>query len=247
MADWIPAEVTEKICWSKQLFSLRFEAELPPFKAGQFISAALDIDGERVVRPYSLVNGPANRPHEIYFNIVPEGPLSPRLAELDVGGQFWLKGGAKGMLTLDRLAAGRDLWMMATGTAIGPFLSILTTDELWQRFQNVVLVYGARYTQDLSYQESIRAMLDRHSAQLRYAPVVSREQAAEALQGRITTLISDGQLEERIGLTLAPEQSQVMLCGNSGMIEDTTQILSDRGMLLSKPRKPGHIATEKYH
>lgn len=77
MGEWLEVTVAETVRWNDGLYSLRFDAPLPAFKAGQFVRVGLDIDGERVARPYSLVNAPTETPHEIYFNVVPEGPLSP--------------------------------------------------------------------------------------------------------------------------------------------------------------------------
>src|SRR3569832_1149689 len=86
---WVVVSVVERIRWNDALISLRFEAELAPFNAGQFIRAGMDIAGERIARPYSMVNAPDERPHEIYFNVVRVGPLSPLLAELQPGEHFW--------------------------------------------------------------------------------------------------------------------------------------------------------------
>ena len=82
MAGWLDGVVIENRQWSERLFSLRIRAPLADFKAGQFVRVALDIDGERVARPYSLVNAPGDELLEIYFNIVEQGPLTPRLAAL---------------------------------------------------------------------------------------------------------------------------------------------------------------------
>ena len=90
MAEWLDGKIIEKIRWNERLFSLRIRSDLGSFLAGQFVRVALDIDGERVARPYSLVNKPGDECLEIYFNIVPEGPLSPRLAELEVGDDIFV-------------------------------------------------------------------------------------------------------------------------------------------------------------
>jgi len=36
MSEWVEATVVERIRWNDALISLRFEAELAPFNAGQF-------------------------------------------------------------------------------------------------------------------------------------------------------------------------------------------------------------------
>ena len=61
------------------------EADIAPFRAGQFTRLALEIDGEMVARPYSFVNGPDNPLHEFYFITVPDGPLTRELVRLQPG------------------------------------------------------------------------------------------------------------------------------------------------------------------
>jgi ferredoxin--NADP+ reductase len=247
MPEWIRGTVTGSRVWNDRLYSLRFSADLAPFKAGQFVRVGLDCDGERVGRPYSLVNAPDERPLEIYFNIVEEGPLTPRLAEMQAGDELWVAPKASGLLTVEDAPEVPHLWMMATGTAIGPFLSILKDAAAWERFERVVLVHGVRTHDELTYGDTVREMLARHGDRLDFVPFVSREAPREGLAGRIPAAITDGRLEARVGLALGPEQSHVMLCGNSGMIEDVSGVLGERGMKRHRRRDPGHISTEKYH
>ena len=96
MEDWLEGKVIEKRHWSNKLYSLRFRAPVAAFSAGQFTRLALEIDGERVARPYSFVNPPQDDLLEIYFNEVPEGPLSPRLAALEPGDRLWVRGPVAG-------------------------------------------------------------------------------------------------------------------------------------------------------
>ena len=119
----------------KEVVHLAIEADAPAFTAGQFIRVGIDLEDGRVGRPYSLVNPPNERHLEIFFNVVPEGPLSSRLAALEPGDSLWLTDAANGFLTLDEVPDNaRDLWMLATGTGVGPFLSMLQTGQPWQRF-----------------------------------------------------------------------------------------------------------------
>ncbi|MBI3560564.1 MAG: ferredoxin--NADP reductase [Gammaproteobacteria bacterium] len=247
MSDWIEARVVENYQWNSKLFSLRFEADINPFKAGQFLRVGLDIGAERIGRPYSFVNAPTQRPIEIYFNIIPNGPLTQRLALLKPGDRFWTGRGANGFLILDEIPECRHLWLLATGTAIGPFLSILKTAQPWERFEKIVLAHSVRFTDELSFQDSIAHCAKQHASQFVYVPFVSRAPTPGAIHGRITTGIESKQLEQRAGIDLLPETSHVMLCGNSAMIEDTTQLLATRGMHRHRRREPGHISTEKYH
>ena len=80
MSRWVQGTVVRNHHWTDQLYSLQVEAEIRTFVAGQFGRLALDIDGQRVGRPYSFVNAPHETPLEFYSIIVPEGQLSPGLS-----------------------------------------------------------------------------------------------------------------------------------------------------------------------
>lgn len=247
MATWIKAQVVGRHHWTPRLVSLQFEADISSFKAGQFVRCGIDIDGERVARAYSLINTPGAHPHEIYFNIVDNGRLTPHLASLEAGDEFWVYNGCNGFLVLEELPAAHDLWMLATGTGIGPFLAILKTEQLWQQFEQVVLVHGVSNENELTYRELINAMLQRHSAAFHYVPFVSQEEVSNTIHGRIPDAINNGQLESTADLPLNPERSHVMLCGNAGMIVDTSKLLEQRGMTRHRRSTPGHITIEKYY
>ncbi len=247
MTDWLQGTIIERRQWTDDLFSLRFEAPLAEFKAGQFVRIAMDIDGERVGRPYSLVNAPHEPLLEIYFNIVKGGPLSPRLAALEPGDTLWLSNTANGFMILDEIPEARYLWLLATGTGIGPFLSMLKTDAPWSRFERIVLGHSVQYASELTYRELIESLRTTHGEQLHYVPLVTREAVSGALSQRIPTTIASGELEAQAGTPLAAESSHVVLCGNSAMITDVTEELAKRDMRRHRRREPGHITTEKYH
>lgn len=246
MAQWIEGQVVDRQQWTDRLYSLRIEAPVEPFEAGQFTRVALDLDGERIGRPYSLVNAPDERPLEIYFNEVPEGPLSPRLSDLRSGDPIWVDDTPRGFFTLSEIPDAEQLWMLSTGTALGVFLSILKTDAVWERFPRVVLVQGTRTAQELTYRDTLARIADAHADQFTYLPVLSRERHEDALHGRIPARLADGSLERAVDLRLDPEASQIMLCGNQGMIADASAHLAERGFRKNRRREPGHITTEKY-
>ncbi len=248
MVDWVTGKVVSKQRWNATHFSITIDAPVEKFDAGQFLRFALDIDDERIGRPYSCVNSPLERPLEIFFNIVPEGPLSGRLAELSTGDKVWVTAKGNGMLTVEQVPEhASDLWLLSTGTAVGPFLSILKTPTVWQRFERVVLAYGVRFSADLAYQTLITDLLDEHREQLTYIPLVTREDMTGAIRDRIPAALSDGRLEQRADTVLNPDNSHVMLCGNAGMIADAAGVLESRGMKKHRRHDPGHYSTEKYH
>lgn len=246
MSTWVEGTVVRLRKWTDELYSLQLKADIAPFTAGQFTRIALDINGERVARPYSFVNGPDNPLLEFYFIIVPHGPLTHHLIDLQPGAPVFIAPRGAGFFILDEVPAADNLWMLATGTAIGPFLSILATTKVWQRFKRIVLVHAVRTAEELTYSEEIRQLLAQHPEQLEFIPFVSREDTDFAIRGRVPDAIENGQLEARAGLTLNAETSQVMICGNPGMVRDTTAVLEARGLKKNKRRDPGQITTEQY-
>jgi len=246
MVDWVKAVIHNKKQWTDRLFSLQIEAKLTQFTAGQFTRLALEVEGERVARPYSFINSPDESHAEFYFNIVEEGPLSGRLATLKAGDSIEIAQPAHGFFTLPEVPEGKHLWMLATGTALGPYLSFLKTDEPWKRFEKLILVHAVRHADELSYAETISSFVEKDPEKFTFIPFVSREQHEGALGGRIPAAIEEGRLEGRAGVTINVTDSQLMLCGNLGMILDTTEALNKRGLIKNKRREPGQITTEKY-
>lgn len=245
-SKWVEGKVVGKRAWTDVLFSLQVEAPVEPFKAGQFGKLALVIDGEIVSRPYSYVNAPDERPLEFYFIVINQGPLSPRLAALEPGDKAYLAPRPSGLMTLAEVRDRETLWLLSTGTAVGPFLSILKTAEPWQRFRHAVLVHAVRHAGELAYLEQIDAIAAAHAGRFGYVPFVSREDTGHAIRGRIPEAIRDGRLEARAGHALTAETSHVMICGNPDMVRDTTAALEARGMKKHKRKDPGHITIEAY-
>ena len=247
MADWVTGKVTKVQFWTDALFSLTVHAPVHPFTAGQFAKLGLEIDGERVQRAYSYVNAPGNPDLEFYLVTVPEGKLSPRLAALKPGDDILIVSEAAGFFVLEEVPTCETLWMLATGTAIGPYLSILQEGKDLARFKNLVLVHAVRYAADLSYLPLMLELQTRYEGKLHIQTVVSRETLSGSLTGRIPALIESGALEQAVGLTITAQTSHVMLCGNPQMVRDTQQLLKDtREMTKHLRRRPGHITAEHY-
>ncbi|MGI9301442.1 MAG: ferredoxin--NADP reductase [Gammaproteobacteria bacterium] len=244
---WLEGTVVGNVHWTDWLYSLRVEVDQDlPFEAGQFGRLALDIGEERVARPYSFVNAPGDTPLEFYSIIVPEGPLSPRLQALTAGDKVWVDPRGAGFFVLSELPEADHLWMLSTGTGLGPYLSILKTPTLWERFEKVVLVHAVRHMAELTYSDSIEGFRQQFPGRFTFAPFVSREPSDFALAGRLPHAIDDGRLEKTVGLPLHPDHSQVMLCGNPNMVKDTRTALEQRGLKKNRRRTPGHITSENY-
>ena len=222
-SNWIDAKVIENTHWTDTLYSLKVEGDIGDYEAGQFGRLGLMVDDEIIGRPYSFVSAPHEDFYEFYSIDVEEGLLSPRLGELKAGDHIYLGKKANGFLVLSEIPDADDLWMLSTGTGIGPFLSIPKTELPWQRFKKCILVHAVRTASELTYQPLINNLSAQHPSQFEYVPFVSREKTQHALPGRIPAAIKNGTLEDRAGVKIADGKSQVMLCGNPDMVKDARE------------------------
>lgn len=247
MANWVTGIVIKNHKWTDALFSLILEAPIKPFIAGQYAKLALEINGQRIQRAYSYVNAPNDNQLEFYLVTVPEGKLSPHLEALKPGDSIYITEEATGFFVLEGLPDCETLWMLSTGTAIGPSLSILQYGENLARFNQIILVHAVRYAEDLSYLPLMKALEKKYQGKLKIQTIVSRENKTDSLTGRIPALIESGQLERAVKTKIDPTTSHVMLCGNPQMVKDTQQLLKiQRGMDKHLRRKAAHITSEQY-
>ncbi|AOB30579.1 ferredoxin-NADP reductase [Bordetella sp. H567] len=263
--------VTEVRQWVPgKLFSLRVTRDPAfVFKAGQFARVGLPESNTPGAEPtlwraYSMVSGPLDNELEFYSIVVPEGPFSPRLAALKPGDPLYVEKTPYGFLTIDRFAtqpstaqsgAYSDLWLLASGTGLSAYLSILRDPATWTTFRRIILVHGVRTAQELAYRQEIEGWSDlpefagiyrADPRKLIYLPIATRETLPGVPQARLTTLIQDGRLESLVGERLDPAHAKVMLCGNPAMLADARKLLGERGFAPGRRGVPGNLAVENY-
>ncbi len=247
MTAWLTGKVVENKQWCPELFSLKIHTKQLDFKAGQFVNIELEINGKVVSRPYSLVNSPQDSLLEIHFNNVKNGHLSPKLALSNVNDIIQVSDHANGLLILDEVPDVSNLWLLATGTGIGSFLSILKTTQPWSRFKKIVLVYSVKTLNMLAYHTDIEALKLQHPEQFIFVPLITREKITDTINARITNSIKNGVIEKYANLMLLPDSNHIMLCDNSKMISEVSAELEMRGFRRHTRREPGQIAIEKYY
>jgi ferredoxin/flavodoxin---NADP+ reductase len=253
---WVQAPVSSIHQWTENLFSVRLDTRLSAFEAGQYTWLAdgdADADAatlQAIAQPYSILSAPTDNALEFFFYTQIGGELSRRLARLQVGDNVWVKQSAEGNLTLSCVNDAETLCLLATGTGVAPFISMLATNNPWQRFKRVVLVYAVRHWQDLRYREFFEELKKRYPLQFELIAFVSREPvpAAEtnAVNGHIPASLESGELETKAGVILTPHNSQIMLCGNPGMVKDAIAVLQARGFSDNKPAGSGQLSYEAY-
>lgn len=245
MTKWVEGKVISQKHWTTDLCSLFIKAPILPFVAGQFTQICLDPSFKHF-RPYSLVNAPGEETLEFYYSLVQQGYLTTHLSKLMVGDPLWVAQKPAGKFVLSEMPNAQTLWLFATGTGLGVFLSMLKTKEPWERFQHVVLVHSVRLEKELTHQDLIQEWLAQRSTQFQWVPIVTRESVMVTQSIRMTQLLSSGKLEALTHLDLSHTTSQVMLCGNPAMVFDVSQLLFARGLKINRPHQSGQITVENY-
>ncbi len=238
---------------------------IPSFLPGQFVQLGLlepapartdaggadgDVGPSRMriaKRPYSIASSARETDHyELFVVLVSDGRLTPHLWTIAAGGRCWIGDRAHGRFTLEKLPADRDLVMVATGTGLSPYLSMLRThrgDPPWRRF---VLIHGVRHAADLAYEAELRARA-REDERFLYVPVVSRDpETWTGMRGHVQVALDAERFRAVAGFPLDPSTCDVFLCGNPGMIGSVRELLSPLGFSPGTDAVPGHLHFERY-
>lgn len=239
--------------WNDSLFSFRTTRDPGfRFKNGHFTMIGLQQEDRPLLRAYSIAS--ANYAEELeFFSIkVPNGPLTSQLKKLQVGDEVLVNSKPTGTLTLDNLRPdGRHLWLLATGTGLAPFLSIIRDPETYEHYEKVIVTHGVRHVSELAYRDYIQNELPNNeffgeqvTQQLLYYPTVTREPFER--QGRLTQLLDSGKASEELGLPpLSNDNDRFLICGNTQMLKDFSELLEQRGFTESRQSHLGEFAIER--
>jgi ferredoxin--NADP+ reductase len=253
MASYTTERVLEVRHWSDKLFSFRTTRSAGfRFENGQFIMLGLEVEGRKVVRAYSIASANYEDHLEFCSIKVPQGPLTSRLQHIERDSPLWVSSKPTGTLVVRDVRAGKRLFLLATGTGVAPFLSIVKDPETYEKFEQVILVRGARTNADLSYGDAALDRL-RHDPDLGELiegrlldyPTVTRE--AFRNRGRVTAALDGGRLFTDLGVpALDHESDRFMICGNMRMLADAGRILERRGLAVSPQiGMPGDYLVER--
>jgi ferredoxin/flavodoxin---NADP+ reductase len=244
-SNWIEGKVLEHKKWTDSLASIKIDAKVNPYTSGQFTRIGLEINNEIISRPYSYVSSPCDNYLEIIYVKIPEGKLTPKLSKLKNGDKLLVNNNAYGFFIMDEVPKGDNLWMLATGTGLGVFISILKTKDPWAKFNKIVLIHGVRKKNELAYQDQISKFQEKYPNQLIYIKSVTREKINEILNVRLPNGINSGLFESIANIKIS-KKSQFMLCGNPNMIKDSISSLKSKGIEINRKSAPGNITLEKY-
>ncbi len=238
--------------WTDRLFS--FTTTRDPglrFSNGHFTMIGLRVNNKPLLRAYSIASANYEDHLEFLSIKVEEGPLTSRLQHIQVGDTIIVGRKPTGTLVVDYLLPGKRLYLLATGTGLAPFMSIVRDPEVYEKFEQIVLVHGVRLVDELAYHDMLLDHLPSHeflgelvTSQLLYYPTVTREDFRNT--GRIPDLIDNGKLAGDLGIpALDPAEDRVMICGSPAMLGDLKALLEKRGFREGNTSTPGDFVVER--
>jgi len=240
MSALFTEQVVQVHHWNDTLFSFRTTRDPSlRFRNGHFVMIGLPLEGKPLLRAYSIAS-PNYEEHLEFLSIkVPDGPLTSRLQHIAVGDSLLVGKKPVGTLVIDDLKPGRRLILLATGTGLAPFMSIVQDPQTYELFEEVVLLHGVRLVSELAYREWLTETLPAHeylgelvNGKFRYVPTVTREDFMR--QGRVTELLEDRHADDVFGgRPLDAREDRVMICGSPAMLADLRAILDARGFVVS--------------
>ena len=216
-------------------------------QAARVALAAADPD-RMIRRAYSIASeSRADEYLEFYLTVVMSGELTPRHFNLAIKDRLYVGPKAVGVFTLNK-APGKHILMIGTGTGLAPYMSMLRSELECNGPRQFVVVHGARFSWDLGYRTELTG-LARHCRNFHYIPVITRPQEDVTWRGRsgyLQNLIASDAIEEETGLALTPDNFDIFLCGNPGMIETVISWAEARGFVKDKGHDIGTLHTEEY-
>jgi ferredoxin--NADP+ reductase len=245
------------------------DGEIFSFRAGQYCVLGLPPDAPRVEgsgpeephdekqksrlvrRAYSIASSSRDGEYlEFYVTLVASGEFTPRLFALKEGDRIWVGPKATGLFTLDDVPGTADLLLLATGTGLAPYMSMLRGELLREgEARRIAVAHGARYSWDLGYRAELVNLARRYEL-LTYMPSITRpgeDPDWRGATGYLQAQLADGRIEAESGIHIASDRTHVFLCGNPSMIEEAVEILKARGLTEWTRKTPeGQIHLEKY-
>lgn len=271
-ANTIPAlnaAVLQKDELTPRLMILRTAAvgwELPEFEAGQYVVLGLPPsvprsplsipehypvdEGKLIRRAYSIASSSVQHEYmDFYINMVSDGALTPRLFTLKVGDRLWLSSHVTGMFTLADVPSDKNIILVATGTGLAPYMSMLSTHLKCGGPRRVAVLHGAYNSWDLGYRAELM-MMQYLCNNFTYLATIDRPEKEPVPWhehiGWVQDLLAQGEVEKAWGFRPTPENTHVFLCGNPGMLKACLDLLEGQGFTEHSHRRPGEIHVERY-
>ena len=235
--------------WSDKTFSFRTTRKFPnKFNNGEFAMIGMEHEGKKIMRAYSF----ASANHEDYLEFlsikIQDGPLTSKLQHIKEGDEILVNPRSTGTLVIDYLLPGRNLYLIATGTGLAPFMGIIKDPKTYERFEHVILTHTVQYENELAYKDELETFNEdwKQVTQGRFTYFTTLTQQEWKNKGRITEWIKNDKLfSETVGQTLDVKQDRFMICGSQGLNKDLIEHFESLGMEEGNTSIPAQFVVEK--
>lgn len=267
LEDQLNCLVTQSVQVSPIMKIIKIKPEgwkFPEFEPGQFVALGLPPDAPRyasatkefeapkpdklIRRAYSIASSSTEDSIEFYITLVNSGQLTPRIFELNIGDKIWLGKKAVGMFTLDQIDNTKNVILIATGTGVAPYMSMLRSNAL-KRTGKIFVIHGAANSWDLGYSSELKLLTSIFNSFF-YHPTITEPDKEPAGWNGDTRFIEEiwesGIAEITMGVKPTPENTEVFLCGNPKMIDGMKELLYKDGFKDHKKKSPGEIHSEEF-
>jgi len=239
--------ITEKVTWvhhwSDRTFNFKTtRSESFRFYAGEFAMIGLRVNNKNVLRAYSVVSPPWKEELEFLSIKIQDGELTSKLQHIQVGDEVILAEKTTGTLRNDALIKGGTLHMLATGTGLAPFMSLIRDIETLETWDKIHIIHSVRDSKDLAYTVDLAnnfselepELHEMIAGKLFYKPIITG-----LGDKRITT-----QMYENI-LNIDYNRDKIMLCGNLEFNQEVSEYCISKGMVEGSLREPGTFVIER--
>lgn len=267
LSDQLNCVITQSVQVSPIMKIIKVKPEgwkFPEFEAGQFVALGLHPDAQRcdeateefeppkpdklIRRAYSIASSSTEDSIEFYITLVNSGQLTPRIFKLQIGDKIWMGKKAVGMFTLDQIENDRNVILIATGTGVAPYMSMLRSNAL-KREGKMLVIHGAANSWDLGYSSELKLLASMFN-NFKYHPTITEPSKEPVGWNGDTRFIDEiwksGIAESTIGLNPTPQNTDVFLCGNPKMVEGMKEMLYKDGFKDHKKQSPGEIHAEEF-
>ena len=267
LIDELNCVITQSVQVSPIMKIIKVKPEgwkFPEFEAGQFVALGLPPESPRctasteefeapkpdklIKRAYSIASSSNDETIEFYITLVHSGQLTPRLFELQIGDKIWMGKKAVGMFTLEEINENKNVVLVATGTGVAPYMSMLRSNAL-KRKGKIIVIHGAANSWDLGYSSELK-LLDTMFPNFNYHPTITEPGREPSGWNGDTRFIGDiwesGLVNDLIGEKALPENTEIFLCGNPKMVDGMKEMLYKDGFKDYKKKSPGEIHAEEF-
>lgn len=239
--------ITEKVTWvhhwSDRTFSFKTtRSNTFRFTAGEFAMIGLRVDNRNILRAYSVVSPSWKEELEFLSIKIQDGDLTSRLQHIKVGDEVILAEKTTGTLVNNALNKGGELYMLATGTGLAPFMSLIRDIETLETWDKIHIIHSVRDEKDLAYYTDLSnsfkdgepELCELIKPRLIYKPILTGKG-----EKRITNQLYDSDID------IDYKCDKIMLCGNLVFNHEVSEWCKSKGMSEGSIREPGDFVIEK--